>query len=78
MIAAHAWRTAQTLGYARSQRSNHLITEAVGLWTAGTLYPELREARFGRTRRAISCAKPFSIRSRPKAFRSSIPSTISA
>src|SRR6202166_1944211 len=45
MIAAHAWRTAQTLGYARSQRSNHLISEAVGLWTAGTLYPELREAQ---------------------------------
>jgi len=45
MIAAHAWRTAQTLGYARSQRSNHLISEAVGLLTAGTLYPELREAR---------------------------------
>jgi hypothetical protein len=44
MIATHAWRTAQTLGYARSQRSNHLITEAVGLWTAGTLFPELREA----------------------------------
>jgi hypothetical protein len=36
---------AQTLGYARSQRSNHLISEAVGLWTAGTLYPELREAK---------------------------------
>jgi heparinase II/III-like protein len=45
MIAAHAWRTAQTLGYARSQRSNHLMSEAVGLWTAGTLYPELREAQ---------------------------------
>ena len=45
MIAAHAWRTAQTLGYARSQRSNHLISEAVGLWTAGTLFPELREAQ---------------------------------
>jgi hypothetical protein len=44
MIAAHAWRTAQTLGYARSQRSNHLISEAVGLWTVGTLFPELREA----------------------------------
>jgi hypothetical protein len=44
MIAAHAWRTMQTLGYARSQRSNHLISEAVGLWTAGTLYPELRDA----------------------------------
>jgi hypothetical protein len=48
MIAAHAWRTAQTLGYARSQRSNHLISEAVGLWTAGTLYPELREAEVWR------------------------------
>jgi|SRR5580658_293508 hypothetical protein len=45
IIAAHAWRTAQTLGYARSQRSNHLMSEAVGLWTAGTLYPELREAQ---------------------------------
>ncbi len=45
MIAAHAWRTAQTLGYARSQRSNHLISEAVGLWTAGTLYPEMRYAQ---------------------------------
>lgn len=45
MIAAHAWRTAQTIGYARSQRSNHLISEAVGLWTAGTLYPGLREAQ---------------------------------
>jgi len=45
MIAAHAWRTMQTVGYARSQRSNHLISEAVGLWTAGTLYPELSDAR---------------------------------
>jgi hypothetical protein len=44
MIAAHAWRAMQTLGYARSQRSNHLISEAVGLWTAGTLFPELNEA----------------------------------
>jgi hypothetical protein len=48
MISAHAWRTAQTLGYARSQRSNHLISEAVGLWTAGILYPELREAQVWR------------------------------
>ena len=44
MIAAHAWRTTQTIGYARSQRSNHLFSEAVGLWTAGTLYPELKDA----------------------------------
>ena len=45
MLAAHAWRTAQTLGYARSQRSNHLFSEAVGLWTAGILYPELSDAK---------------------------------
>ena len=44
MIAAHAWRTMQTVGYARSQRSNHLFSEAVGLWTAGTLHPELTDA----------------------------------
>ncbi len=44
MIAAHAWRTMQTVGYARSQRSNHLFSEGVGLWTAGTLYPELGDA----------------------------------
>jgi hypothetical protein len=45
MIAAHAWRTAQTLDYARSQRSNHLVSEAVGLWTVGILFPELEGAR---------------------------------
>jgi Heparinase II/III-like protein/Heparinase II/III N-terminus len=44
MIAAHAWRTLQTISYARSQRSNHLFSEAVGLFTAGTLYPELTDA----------------------------------
>ncbi|MFY9558909.1 MAG: alginate lyase family protein [Terriglobales bacterium] len=44
MIAAHAWRTMRTVGYARSQRSNHLFSEGVGLWTAGTLYPELKDA----------------------------------
>ena len=45
LIAAHCWRTSQSLAYARSQRSNHLISEAVGLWTAGTLYPELKNAK---------------------------------
>ncbi len=44
LVASHAWRTAQTISYSRSQRSNHLISEAVGLWTAGTLYPELKAA----------------------------------
>jgi asparagine synthase (glutamine-hydrolysing) len=53
MIAAHAWRTMQTVGYARSQRSNHLFTEAVGLWTAGTLYPELNDAAAWQKRGAL-------------------------
>jgi asparagine synthase (glutamine-hydrolysing) len=44
MIAAHVWRIRTTLSYARSQRSNHLVSEAAGLWTAGTLYPELKGA----------------------------------
>lgn len=49
MVAAHAWRVEQTVGYARSQRSNHLFSEAVGLWTAGVLYPELDHAHRWRT-----------------------------
>ena len=52
MIAAHAWRTMQTVGYARSQRSNHLFSEAVGLWTAGVVFPELKEAAQWRDRGA--------------------------
>jgi hypothetical protein len=43
-IAAHAWRVEQTIGYARSQRSNHLLSEGVGLWTAGILFPEVSAA----------------------------------
>ena len=44
MIGAHAWRTMQTVGYARSQRSNHLFSEGAALWSAGLLYPELTDA----------------------------------
>jgi hypothetical protein len=53
LIAAHGWRTMQTLGYARSQRSNHLVSEAVGLWTAGTLFPELSDASTWRKKGAL-------------------------
>ena len=35
-IAEHAQRIPPTLQYARSQNNNHLISEAVGLFTAGT------------------------------------------
>ncbi|MFZ2098915.1 MAG: alginate lyase family protein [Anaerolineales bacterium] len=38
-IAVHAERIPPTLGYARSQNNNHLITEALGLYTASALLP---------------------------------------
>lgn len=38
-IAEHARRIPPTLIYARAQNNNHLITEAVGLYTAGCLLP---------------------------------------
>jgi hypothetical protein len=45
VIAAHADRIPPTLRYARAQRNNHLVTEAVGLFTAGLMFPTLRKAR---------------------------------
>jgi hypothetical protein len=45
LVAACAARIPPTLSYARAQRNNHLLSEAVGLYTAGTLFPALREAR---------------------------------
>ena len=43
-VADHADRIPPTLIYARSQNNNHLVSEAVGLYTAGTLLPDLPEA----------------------------------
>lgn len=37
IIAQHAARIPPTLCYARAQNNNHLVSEAVGLYTAGTL-----------------------------------------
>jgi hypothetical protein len=37
-ICAHAERIPPTLIYARSQKNNHLLTEAAGLFTAGILF----------------------------------------
>jgi hypothetical protein len=39
-IAAHAARIPPTLAYARSQNNNHLLSEAVGLITAGLALPQ--------------------------------------
>lgn len=44
MIAAQAERIAGNFNYARSQKNNHGISEAVGLWTVGLLFPEFSQA----------------------------------
>lgn len=44
MLAVTAGRIASNLGYALSQKNNHGISEAAGLWTVGTLFPEFRDA----------------------------------
>lgn len=44
MIAAQAARIPPTLLYARAQANNHLLVEAVALYTAGMLFPEFRKA----------------------------------
>ena len=44
MIEKHGERIAGFIDYALSQRNNHGISEAVGLFTIGTLFPQLRRA----------------------------------
>ena len=44
MVAAHAERIHKNIAYAISTRGNHIISEAAGLWIAGLLFPELRQA----------------------------------
>ena len=44
MLAVSGQRISSNLRYALSQRNNHGISEAAGLWTLGTLFPELRQA----------------------------------
>jgi len=44
MLAVSGERMEGNISYALSQRNNHGISEAVGLWTIGLLFPEFREA----------------------------------
>lgn len=48
-LTQRAWYTGRhierNINYARSQKNNHAISEAIGLWTIGALFPELRRAR---------------------------------
>jgi hypothetical protein len=43
-IAIHAKRIHAHIEYAQSQKNNHGISEAAGLWTIGLLFPELQAA----------------------------------
>ncbi|HHS13508.1 MAG TPA: alginate lyase family protein [bacterium] len=45
MIAVSARRIQANMHYALSQNNNHGMSEAAGLWTAGTLFTELKDAR---------------------------------
>lgn len=44
MVAVSGQRIAAHIDYALSQQNNHGVSEAAGLWTAGLLFPELRQA----------------------------------
>ena len=44
MIAVSGQRIESNIRYALSQQNNHGISEAMGLWTIGSLFPELSEA----------------------------------
>lgn len=44
MIAVSGQRIEANLGYALSQRNNHGISEGMGLWTIGLLFPEFTHA----------------------------------
>jgi hypothetical protein len=44
-LAAHAERIPPTLAYARAQNNNHLLSEALGLFTTAALLPEHPQAR---------------------------------
>lgn len=44
MIAVSGQRIAANIDYALSQQNNHSVSEAVGLWTIGLLFPEFTQA----------------------------------
>ncbi len=54
MLAAHGARIEANLAFALSQKNNHGINEALGLWTLGLLFPGLHGAeRWKRRGRAL-------------------------
>ena len=54
LIADHAERILVTLAYAKAQKNNHLVSEAVGLYTAGVFLPQHpRSSKWKNTGREI-------------------------
>jgi hypothetical protein len=49
LIALHAQRIHAFNEYGRSQKNNHGLSEAAGLWTIGTLFPEFKGAETWRS-----------------------------
>ncbi len=45
LIAAQADRVYHNIAYAVSTRGNHAVSEAFGIWLAGTIFPELKHAK---------------------------------
>ena len=50
MIAVSGLRIESNIGYALSQRNNHGLSEAMGLWTIGCLFPEFNDSKRWATR----------------------------
>ncbi len=50
MLAVSGERIAANLDYALSQQNNHGVSEGVGLWTLGLLFPQFRQAAAWRKR----------------------------
>ena len=50
MLAVHGERIEGNIGYALQQQNNHGISEGVGLWTLGVVFPEFRAAERWRER----------------------------
>ena len=50
LAAATGNRIEKHIGYAISQKNNHGISEAVALWTIGTLFPEFKQSKNWRSK----------------------------